>query len=103
MVFENTQIEPTLVYDLNKKHPLYGDWGRYVLNITGQISLMATGNDNVREDFIRHDVPVLWLPRYENISGSSIRDKIAIGDELWKKHVPKETLKVIESSNSYTK
>ncbi len=103
MVFENTHIEPIIVQDLDSNHPLYEDWGRYVLDITGQISLLATRNDTVRGDFIRHGIPILWLPRYENIKGSSIRDKITTGDELWKELVSAETLKIIENSNFYKK
>ncbi len=101
MVFKNTDISPFIAEDLQENHPMYSDWGQYILNQTGSVNLIATGNDYVREDFIAHDIPVLWLPRYFGISGTEIRDKIMNKDEGWKDFVHVVSVPIIESSLFY--
>ena len=90
-VYENTGVQPIELEDLDCNHPLYWDWGKYVLRKVEDIKIVATGNSYVREDFIKNDLPVLWLPRYNNISGTTIRNKISDEDDSWKSLVPEET------------
>lgn len=101
MVYENTGIEPIELEDLEEHHPLYWDWGRYVLERISGIEIVATGNNYVREDFSRENIPVLWLPRYDDISGTQIRRKIEKGDDSWQSLVPEKTIAIILNSKRY--
>jgi len=100
-VYENTGIQPIELEDLDCNHPLYWDWGKYVLRKIGNIEIIATGNSYVRNDFNKEGIPVLWLPRYEDISGTVIRDKIGKGDDSWKSLVPEKTKSLILNSVKY--
>jgi len=101
MIFENTTATPRLLEDLQADHPLYWDWGKYVLDLCGKVDIVATGNETVKRDFVQHDIPVLWIPRYGNISGSQIREKILTGDESWEKLVPESSRIIIKNSDFY--
>ena len=102
-VYENTGVRPIELEDLDYNHPFYWDWGKYVLGKVENIEIVATGNDYVREDFNKEGIPVLWLPRYDNISGTIIRDKISCGDDSWKLLVPEKTKLLILNSMRYNK
>ena len=101
MVIQNTQIEPIHLEDLEENHPLYQDWGKYVLGVVGNIDIVATGNEHVREDFSNHKIPVLWLPKYDEISGTEIRRKIQFEDNSWKSLVPEKTIEIIVCSEKF--
>lgn len=101
IVYENTGVKPIELEDLTKNHPLYWDWGKYVLENISDIEIVATGNDYVRDDFTKNNIPVLWLPRYEDISGTLIRRKIDEGDDSWKLLVPEKTKTIIINSKKY--
>jgi nicotinamide-nucleotide adenylyltransferase len=101
MVIQNTGIKPIYLEDLEEDHPFYLDWGKYVLEIVGNMDIVATGNEYVREDFSNHNIPALWLPRYEGISGTEIRRKIQLGDDSWMGLVPEKTIEIIVSSEKF--
>jgi len=100
-VYENTGIQPIELEDLDCNHPLYWNWGEYVLRKVEGIEIVATGNDYVRDDFNKERIPVLWLPRYDKISGTIIRNKISKGDDSWKSLVPEKTKLLILNSMRY--
>ena len=100
-IYENTGVQPIELEDLDCNHPFYWDWGKYVLGKIEDIEIVATGNDYVGDDFIKNDIPVLWLPRYNNISGTLIRNKISEGDDSWKLLVPRKTKLLILNSMRY--
>ena len=101
MVIQNTKIEPIYLEDLEESHPLYQDWGKYVLGVVGNIDIVATGNEYVREDLSNHKIPVLWLPRYDEISGTEIRRKIQLEDDSWRSLVPEKTIEIIVCSEKF--
>jgi|GEM_PF-5699253 nicotinamide-nucleotide adenylyltransferase len=101
MVIQNTKIEPIYLEDLEEGHSLYEDWGRYVLGIVGKVDLIATGNEDIKKDFSNHEIPVLWLPRYDKISGTEIRRKIHLGDDSWINLVTPASEETIKLSNFY--
>lgn len=101
MVYENTGVNTIELEDLTENHPLYWDWGRYVLEDIDDIGIVATGNDYVRDDFVKNNIPVLWLPRYRGISGTSIRRKIDEGNDSWQLLVPEKTKTIITNSKKY--
>lgn len=104
MIYKNTKIKKIIALeDLKEDHKYYKDWGRYVLEIIGEVDIVATGNESVKEDFYKHNIPVLWLPRYEGISGSRIREKITNGDSSWAEMVTEQTKKIVEKSRYYQK
>jgi len=104
MIYENTGIKKVITLeDLKEGHKYYRDWGGYVLEIIKDIDLVATGNESVKKDFYKHNLPILWLPRYESISGSKIRKQIAHGDFRWADMVTEQTKKIIEKSEYYLK
>ena len=100
-VYENTGVQPIELEDLESNHPLYWDWGEYVLGRIEYVEIVATGNDYVRDDFTKKNIPVLWLPRYDNISGTIIRNKISEKDDSWKLLVPEKTKLLILNSVRY--
>ena len=51
MIEENISIKPNVVDDLDEGHPLYLRWGRYVLDLVGDVDIVATGNPYVKRDF----------------------------------------------------
>lgn len=102
-VYENTGVQPIELEDLDCNHPFYWDWGKYVLRKIGNIEIVATGNSYVKEDFSKNNIPVLWLPRYDNISGTTIRNKISRRDDSWKSLVSEKTKLLILNSNRYNK
>ena len=101
MVIQNTGINPICVGDLSEEHPFYWDWGGYVLNQVGEVDMVATGNDCVKEDFSKCGIPILWLPRYECISGTKIRELISLEDISWMNLVPEKTRVIIENSRKF--
>lgn len=101
MVIQNTRIKPVYLEDLEEGHPLYQDWGKYVVGVVGSVDIIATGNESVREDFSNNNLPVLWLPRYDGISGTEIRRKIQLGDGSWKDLVPEKTIEIIICSEKF--
>ena len=102
MLFENTGIKnPSFLMDLSPEDPNYWDWGRYVLGEIGNVDIVATGNDYVREDFLRKGIPILWLPRYDGIRSTIIRESIASGNLDWVKMVSKKTRAIIQDSAYY--
>ena len=103
MVIRNTKIEPVYLEDQEESHPLYQDWGKYALGVVGKIDIIATGNEHVREDFSNHEIPVLWLPRYNRISGTEIRKRIQSGDDSWKRLVPEKTIEIIICSEKFSR
>jgi nicotinamide-nucleotide adenylyltransferase len=100
-VYENTGIQPIELEDLDCNHPLYWNWGKYVLRKVEGTEIVATGNNYVRDDFNKEGIPVLWLPRYDNISGTIIRNKITEGDDSWRSLVPEKTKLLILNSIRY--
>ncbi|NJL44238.1 MAG: adenylyltransferase/cytidyltransferase family protein [Nitrosarchaeum sp.] len=100
-VCENTGVQPIELEDLDSNHPFYWDWGKYVLRKVEDVEIIATGNNYVKEDFIKNSIPVLWLPRYDNISGTIIRSKINDGDDSWKLLVPEKTKLLVLTSINY--
>lgn len=100
-VYGNTGVQPIELEDLDCDHPFYWDWGKYVLRKVEDVGIVATGNNYVKEDFIKNSIPVLLLPRYDNISGTIIRSKISDGDDSWKLLVPEETKLLILNSIKY--
>lgn len=102
MILDNTGIEPIAIEDLDKNHPLSGDWGKYVLEVTGDKNLIATGNEIVKGDFQKENKYVLHFCKdYENISGTIIRNIIMQGGEEWRELVPGESIPIINRSNFY--
>lgn len=102
MVKENTGITPQVVEDLMEEHTLYNNWGRYVLNIVGNVDIVATGNPYVQRDFQEEGKHILLFSRdEETLSGTIIRNLIESQDESWKDLVPENSRKIIESSEYY--
>lgn len=101
MIIENTGIKPINLEDLSEGHPLYNDWGKYVLEIVGSVDIVATGNEYVRENFSNHNIPILWLPRYDRINGTEIRRKIQLVDDSWKGLVPEKTKEILTRSKKF--
>ena len=103
MIRKNTCLEPKVVDDLQESHQLYWDWGRYILDLIGSVDLVVTGNESVKEDFTKHNIPILLLPRYEGISGADIRRKIANRDGTWKELVEGASREIIMRSDFYNR
>jgi nicotinamide-nucleotide adenylyltransferase len=102
MVKENTEITPQVVEDLMEEHPLYNNWGRYVLNTVGNVDIVATGNPYVQRDFQEEGKHILLFSRNEGtLSGTIIRNLIESQDESWKYLVPENSKKIIKSSEYY--
>jgi len=102
MVKENTNITPKVVEDLTDEHPLYNNWGRYVLNTVGDADIVATGNFYVQRDFQEESKHILLFNRDEKaLSGTIIRNLIESRDEFWKDLVPESSGKIIVNSEYY--
>lgn len=102
MVKGNTSINPRVVEDLDENHPLYNDWGKYVLEVVGDVDVVATGNRYVQRDFNQEGKHVLFFSRDKStLSGTLIRNSIESGDKLWTSLVPEKTKAIIESSRYY--
>lgn len=103
MIRDNTNLNPIILEDLEESHPLYWDWGRYVLENTGEVNIIASGNSHIRDDFLKHEIPVIWMPRFYGISGTAIREKISHKDDSWSTLVTKVSEKIIKKSDFYRK
>ena len=101
MIKVNTGIEPIILEDLGENHPDYFDWGNYVIGRVGKINVVATGNKDVRDDFIKQDIPVIWMPRFANLSRTEIRKRISNQDDTWRELVPLVSAEIIETSSFY--
>jgi nicotinamide-nucleotide adenylyltransferase len=102
MIETNTGTSPLIVEDLKEGHSQYNKWGEYVLGITGDIDIIVTGNERVMRDFIDCSKNALFLARrYEEVSGTMVRELIVKKDESWRKLVPLESARVIENSTFY--
>ena len=51
--------------------------------------------------FSNHNIPVLWLLRYDGISGTEIRRKVQLRDNSWKDLVPEKTIEIIVCSEKF--
>jgi len=94
-------IDPLVVEDLDESHPLYNNWGEYVIKKTGSIDIVASGNEYVKQDFLNVGIPVMVLPRYDEISGTKIREKIISRDPTWEDLVDFPVRRIIKESAFY--
>lgn len=102
MVEKNTSIIPKIVEDLDSNHPQYKRWGRYVLDVVGNVDIVATGNPRVMKDFYQEGKHVLFFNRdTKKLSGTVIRNFIEAGNDSWKSLVPEKSLRIVELSEYY--
>lgn len=104
MVMKNTSICPKIVDDLERDHPMYNNWGRYVLKVTGDVDIVATGNPIVNEDFSHEGKHILFFNRDEKkLSGTIVRKLIESKDQSWVSLVPDNSVEIIKTSEYYAR
>jgi len=87
---------------LDEGHPLYLRWGRYVLDLVGDVDIVATGNPYVKRDFYQEGKHILFFNRDEKrLSGKIIRNAIESNSCSWRALVSDKSIKIIEDSEYY--